>query len=165
MKKRAELGDLNSNGWRVAPAGTGRSGLASLCCSILLYVSCCAQLWGQYSIDWSTIDGGGSTSAGGQYVLSGTIGQPDAGAMSGGTFTLNGGFWPGLIVPQTGEAPALFIELSGDLVILSWTPATDGFRLETTTDLVEGTWIVAPAGNPVTIPLIGPTRFYRLKKP
>jgi len=34
----------------------------------------------QYSIDWSTIDGGGGTSTGGDYSLSGTIGQPDAAA-------------------------------------------------------------------------------------
>ena len=32
-----------------------------------------------YSIDWYTIDGGGGTSTGGVYSVSGTIGQPDAG--------------------------------------------------------------------------------------
>ncbi|MEM1330376.1 MAG: GC-type dockerin domain-anchored protein [Planctomycetota bacterium] len=48
----------------------------------------------QFSIDWYTIDGGGGTSSGGGFVLSGTIGQPDAGApMTGGTFELIGGFW------------------------------------------------------------------------
>ena len=31
-----------------------------------------------YRIVWSTIDGGGGRSAGGQYVLTGTIGQADA---------------------------------------------------------------------------------------
>ncbi len=43
----------------------------------------------------STIDGGGAmNSAGGDFELSGTIGQPDAGeAMIGGGFTLTGGFW------------------------------------------------------------------------
>ena len=46
----------------------------------------------QYSIDWHTIDGGGGTSTNGQYSLTGTIGQPDAGTMSGGNFTLQGGF-------------------------------------------------------------------------
>ena len=39
---------------------------------------------GDFSLDWSTIDGGGGTSTGGVYSVSGTIGQPDAGAMSGG---------------------------------------------------------------------------------
>ncbi len=43
-----------------------------------------------------TIDGGGVMfSAGGDFELSGTIGQPDAGSMSGGEgeFELTGGFW------------------------------------------------------------------------
>ena len=44
-----------------------------------------------------TIDGGGGTSAGGVYSLSGTIGQPDAGGpMTGGVFELAGGFWSGV---------------------------------------------------------------------
>ncbi len=47
-----------------------------------------------FAIDWYTIDGGGGTSSGGNFTLSGTIGQPDAGpTMSGGSFTLTGGFW------------------------------------------------------------------------
>ncbi len=50
---------------------------------------------GQYEISWSTIDGGGGTSSGGDFVLSGTIGQPDAGVMAGGSYVLSGGFWPG----------------------------------------------------------------------
>jgi len=48
-----------------------------------------------YQIVWSTIDGGGGTSAGGQYVLKGTIGQPDASYSEGGNYELLGGFWPG----------------------------------------------------------------------
>ncbi len=36
-------------------------------------------------------------SAGAGFDLSGTIGQPDAGAMSGGTFELSGGFWFALV--------------------------------------------------------------------
>ena len=48
-----------------------------------------------YSLNWFTIDGGGGLSSGGQYTLTGTIGQPEAGAMSGGSYELLGGFWPG----------------------------------------------------------------------
>lgn len=47
----------------------------------------------QFSIPWSTIDGGGGTSTGGSFVLKGTIGQPDAGKSAGGNFALSGGFW------------------------------------------------------------------------
>lgn len=46
-----------------------------------------------YTITWGTVDGGGGTSTGGGYTLSGTIGQPDAGGLSGGSYTLIGGFW------------------------------------------------------------------------
>ena len=43
-----------------------------------------------------TIDGGGDMlSVGGGFELSGTIGQPDAGILSGGGLTLAGGFWFG----------------------------------------------------------------------
>jgi hypothetical protein len=50
---------------------------------------------GQYDLRWHTIDGGGGRSACGQFVLTGTIGQPDAGSISGGQYKLLGGFWPG----------------------------------------------------------------------
>ena len=49
---------------------------------------------GQYEIRWSTIDGGGGQSSGGQYTLTGTIGQPDAGYSEGGDYYVLGGFWP-----------------------------------------------------------------------
>jgi hypothetical protein len=48
-----------------------------------------------YSISWYTIDGGGGTSSGGTYEISGTIGQPDAGYQDGGSYELLGGFWVG----------------------------------------------------------------------
>ncbi len=60
-----------------------------------------AQSGGGYDLTWSTIDGGGATSAGGGYVVSGTVGQPDAsaaGAMSDGNYALTGGFW-GVTLP------------------------------------------------------------------
>jgi hypothetical protein len=49
----------------------------------------------QYSIEWFTIDGGGAPSSGGGSTLGGTIGQPDAGRMTGGLYSLKGGFWLG----------------------------------------------------------------------
>lgn len=54
----------------------------------------------QFDLSWYTIDGGGAMfSTGGTFSLGGTIGQPDAGVMSGGTFTLTGGFWAGASDP------------------------------------------------------------------
>ena len=53
-----------------------------------------APLLNGYELPWSTADGGGAMfSAGGDYSLGGTIGQPDAGAMSASGYTLLGGFW------------------------------------------------------------------------
>lgn len=66
---------------------------------------CQCLLAQSYSIDGFTIDGGGGTSTGGVYSVSGTIGQPDAGApMTGGQYSLTGGFWP-LYAVQTPGAP------------------------------------------------------------
>ncbi len=63
-----------------------------LCLSLLVAAPSAAET----VVDWLTIDGGGATGAGGAGVaLSGTIGQPDAGTMSGGRWTLSGGFWRG----------------------------------------------------------------------
>src|SRR5438105_7152134 len=52
-----------------------------------------AQVGGNFALTWSTVDGGGGLSSGGQFNVKGTIGQPDAGQVMSGTFTLNGGFW------------------------------------------------------------------------
>jgi len=52
------------------------------------------------SVPWFSIDGGGGEwSVGGDFVLSGTIGQPDAGAtaLTGGDFALVGGFRTGAV--------------------------------------------------------------------
>ncbi len=56
-----------------------------------------AQSGGGYDLTWNVIaDGGAMFSVGGPYSLYGTIGQPDSGAMSGGAYTLVGGFWSSL---------------------------------------------------------------------
>jgi len=49
----------------------------------------------QYVLDWHTIDGGGGQSSGGTYILTGTIGQPDAGYLGDDNYELLGGFWVG----------------------------------------------------------------------
>jgi hypothetical protein len=49
----------------------------------------------EFVINWWSVDGGGDSSQGGNYTLTGTVGQSDTGAASGGGYTLHGGFWPG----------------------------------------------------------------------
>jgi len=121
-----------------------------------------------YSIDWSTIDGGGGTSAGGVYSVSGTIGQPDAGKMSGGNYSIDGGFWGLNAAVQTPGAPLLTIlPSSPGQVTISWTPATPGFVLQENPNLATTNWVNAPSGstNPIVVPAVLPAKFYRLFKP
>ena len=89
-----------------------------------------------YSIDWFTIDGGGGTSSGGSYAVSGTIGQPDAGSMSGGAYTLVGGFWGAIQAIQTAGAPLLSVEtLLNGTVRVFWPSSATGFVLDQATAL------------------------------
>ena len=51
-----------------------------------------------YDLPWWTVDSGGVTgSTSGNYTLSGTAGQPDAGSLSSGDYDLAGGFWGGIL--------------------------------------------------------------------
>lgn len=80
-------------GLRVARAPTGRTP-SPLLWPLLLALATLA-LGADYSLPRWTIDGGGDMfCTGGSFELSGTIGQPDAGYLSGGSFQLTGGFWP-----------------------------------------------------------------------
>jgi hypothetical protein len=67
------------------------------------------------NLDWWTIDGGGGMfSTGGGLELSGTVGQPDAGAaLIGGSLELVGGFWSAV----AGEDEFCFGDLDGDNAI------------------------------------------------
>jgi hypothetical protein len=68
-----------------------------------------AQTGGGYDLTWNSIDGGGTTfSIGGGYSLGGTIGQADAGASSGGSYSLRGGFWAGVPANYSAFVPVTF---------------------------------------------------------
>lgn len=68
-----------------------------------------AQTGGGYDLTWSTIDGGGGSSAGGGYQLIGTAGQSDAGVvLSGGGYVLSGGFWSGASISRDLYLPLIW---------------------------------------------------------
>lgn len=72
-----------------------------------------------FDLTWNTIDGGGvNGSTGGVFELSGTIGQPDAGLLSGGVFTLAGGFWSGIQLPCPADLNQNGVIDLGDLAML-----------------------------------------------
>jgi hypothetical protein len=126
------------------------------------------SLLAQYTIPWHTIDGGGGTSTGGIYSVSGTIGQPDAGGpMTNGQYSVTGGFWALPQAVQTPGAPTLMIAPAAPgAATVSWTP-TPGFILQERLNLASGSWSNSPSGatNPIVVPATTPTKFYRLFKP
>jgi hypothetical protein len=128
----------------------------------------------QFSIDWFTIDSGGGTSTGGVYSVSGTIGQPDADTMSGGNFSLAGGFWSLLSVVQTPGAPPLAIcRTSTNTALVSWpAPSTDFVLQQNTNNVASVNWsnvTTTPTDNgTIKYIIVNPptgNRFYRLCKP
>jgi len=140
---------------------------------LLLLSTCSAQLSiciaQSYSIEWYKVAGGGGTSTGGVYSVSGTIGQPDAsGPMTNGQFSVTGGFWSLPVAVQVTNAPTLtIVPATPGNATISWTPNTPGFVLQQTALLNPSDWTNAPSGatNPVVVPAALPTRFYRLFKP
>jgi hypothetical protein len=128
----------------------------------------------QFSIDWFTFDGGGGTSTGGVYTVSGTIGQPDAGnAMSGGNYTVTGGFWSLVAAVQTPGAPLLTVTRSGSSVMISWPVSPGGFSLQQNSNVANAAGWSAYGGmvntangtNSITItPPVG-NLFFRLSNP
>lgn len=94
---------LWGKGWRLVLA---------LLAFLLLGSVALAQSGGGYDLSWSTIDGGGGTwSTGGGYSLGGTAGQPDAGLMKGGDYTLGGGLWGGGVPAAAGHEAYLPVVL------------------------------------------------------
>jgi hypothetical protein len=143
--------------------------LTTIILSLLALTPARVAIAQSYSISWFKIGGGGGTSTNGQYAVSGTIGQHDAGGpMINGPYSLTGGFWSFLSVVQTPGAPILKVVSAGPgQVTISWSPDTPGYRLQETLVASPASWINSPSGsaNPVTVPIAPPAKYYRLIKP
>ena len=122
-----------------------------------------------YSIDWYKVAGGGGTSTGGVYSVSGTAGQHDAGGpLTNGVYSLTGGYWALPIAVQNTNAPTLaIVPAAPGWAVISWTPSTPGFVLQETASPSPTNWINSSSGptNPITVPAVPPSKFYRLHKP
>jgi hypothetical protein len=121
----------------------------------------------QYSIDWHKVAAGGGTSTSGVYSISGTVGQQDAGGpLTGGSYSLTGGFWA-LYAVQTPGAPALTITYGSNQAVVSWPSSATGWTLQTNNNLATGTWgnfAGVIINNTVTnSPSVG-NLFFRLKQ-
>ena len=120
-KKNLKAGHFMNK--QIVSKPTTRVGLAILIGLFFISAKVLSVSAQSYSIDWFTIDGGGGTSTGGVYSVSGTIGQPDAGGpMTNGQYSVTGGFWALPTAIQVSGAPTLTIvpaapgQLTGPLV-------------------------------------------------
>ena len=125
-----------------------------------------------YSVDWSKIAGGGGSSTGGVYSVSGTIGQPDAsGELSGGQYSVVGGFWSFIAVPTPGAPPLTIRGTTTNAVLVTWPSPSPGYALQQNSDINTTNWLpVLPApvdnGTNKTV-IITPAsgrKFFRLVK-
>jgi len=131
-----------------------------------------------YTNKWFTVDGGGRSSTGGVYTITGTAGQPDAGVMQRGEYTVNNGFWGIIAVVQMPGAPLLMITLNPQLstITLSWPYPSEGYGLQQCTNLTTANWLAdtnvpAQVGNEWQVTVSPPQtgkryyQYYRLQKP
>lgn len=130
----------------------------------------------QYTIDWYKIAGGGGTSTGTTYQVTGTIGQPDAsGAMTGAAYSLTGGFWSLISIVQTPGVPNLIIVPNGpNSVKILWPDlAINTYTLQQNPNLaLPGGWVttgyeITSANGTNSIIINNPTGqlFFRLAFP
>ncbi len=141
--------------------------IISFAIGMLVSWSAAAQ---NFSIDWFKVSGGGGVSTGGVYTVSGTIGQHDAGStMTGGGYSLNGGFWALFAVQTTGAPTLTIFHTPTNTAVVSWPSPSTGWHLLQNTTLSGGTW-TAPSETVndngttkfiVVNPPVG-NRFYRL---
>jgi hypothetical protein len=126
-----------------------------------------------YSLDWWRLSGGAGTSTGGLYSVSGTAGQPEVGApMSGGNYSLVGGFWSLVAAVQTPGAPRLTITRMGGGFRISWPSSATAFSLQQNTTIADPSgWLVfrGPVADDgttrsVNIAVPGGNLFFRLAK-
>lgn len=136
--------------------------------SILLLTSIASAQ--NFSVDWFTVDGGGDSSAAGGFSVSGSIGQPDAGEMSGGNYAVVGGFWAFAAEPPLNLA----VSNSTTGVIVYWDRPANNWVLDESPVLLNSPphpWSLVPFpyqtnATHIYVVIPGPSanRFYRLRK-
>jgi hypothetical protein len=148
-----------------------KTNIRNVVLALLMLAGAPAPLIAQsYSIGWYKIAGGGGASTNGQYSVNGTIGQQDAGGpLTGGNYSLTGGFWSLYALPTPG-LPNLSIRAAApNSVVVSW-QNSGSYTLQTNPDLSTTNWtsytgaiVLLDGTNNVTIsPPLG-NLFFRLK--
>jgi hypothetical protein len=103
-----------------------------------------------YSIAAHTIAGGGGTSSGGAYAITGAIAQHDAHTASvGGAYAISGGFFSQYYALQQIGAPRLTIRgVAGGNVQLVWAANVPGWVLQSNTDNLSSAGWIDVVGTP-----------------
>jgi hypothetical protein len=122
-----------------------------------------------FSIDRFAIAGGGGTSTGGLFAVSGAIGQPDAGVMSGGNYSLSGGFWGAVQTPPPVGSVIISVRVVGNEVRLRFTGIPGRIYYVERAHSVTGPWpdvlaaITMPSDGVVEFAdtIASPPSFYR----
>jgi hypothetical protein len=131
--------------------------------------SCLSTLGQGFSLESFTIGGGGGASTGGEFSMTGSVGEPATGPLSGGDFTVEGGFWA--VVSQV-TVPDLTVRLlSNGTVQICWPSSGAQFTLQETITLSRPAWsasAVVPADDTgmkcVTVPATRESHFFRLAR-
>jgi hypothetical protein len=136
---------------------------------LLTAATAAAQSGGPWTIKSSTMDGGGGVSTGGVWKVSGTIGQHDAtaGTASGGTWSEQGGFWPGVVAAPGG--PLLTVtKLGATRFTVAWNADAVGYKLQYSADLQAWTDFpgvtITGASSALWNLSNGPRYYFRLKR-
>ncbi len=134
-------------------------------CLMMFSVTVNAQ---PYSVDWHKVSGGGGTSLGSGFSISGTIesNTTQGGPLTGGGYSVTGGFWAAHAV-QTPSAPTLTTSYVAHQAIVSWPLSDNGWTLQTNNNLSTGTWgnyLGSVINNSITNSPPVANVFFRLKK-
>jgi hypothetical protein len=132
-------------------------------------------LWAQdYAMNAQGIPGGGGSSSGGPYRLTGSIGQATAGGnLTGGNYSIAGGFWSQVSVVQTPGAPWLTLSQSNGQLTISWPTPASNWVMQTNSNLSNsGGWTASGYAvsthngiSTVVVPLQSGNLFFRLAQP
>jgi hypothetical protein len=115
-----------------------------------------------FAVHTSNVTGGGGTSHGVGFSISGTIGEPSASTLAGDSFSVSPGYWNVVTALNEPEAPILALERHPDgSVTVSWPSTALGFVLEQSADLTPGSWVISP----VSVADDGATRSVRITAP
>jgi hypothetical protein len=134
-------------------------------CLLLMLGAAPAIAQDSFTIDWIAIGGSSHTAAGGEFSLTGFIGQPvpgESGGGSAGEFSLTGGFWT---LEETPMELGFAMRREGGTVTLTW-DNTRGIPVVLESSANLNLWapvVPQPAGPPFTESAAS-RRYYRLRR-